>query len=116
MPQMEIIGNGDVLHYQDGMEKVKNLDGFMIGRKSMGDPWVFAKDGWKPQGFLAKKEIILKHAEFLLKYKGERKGMLEFRKLLIGYSKGDLQAKKIREKAIVVSTLEDVIDIFNFFE
>lgn len=36
-----LIGNGDVLNYTDGMSKLKNLDGFMIGRKAVGNPWVF---------------------------------------------------------------------------
>ncbi len=36
-----VIANGDVQNYDDGMSKVKNLDGFMIGRKSFWNPWCF---------------------------------------------------------------------------
>ena len=36
-----VICNGDVLNYTDGMNKVRDLDGFMIGRMSFGNPWAF---------------------------------------------------------------------------
>ena len=36
-----VICNGDVLNYTDGMNKVQDLDGFMIGRMSFGNPWTF---------------------------------------------------------------------------
>lgn len=36
-----VICNGDILSYDDGMAKVQDLDGFMIGRCSFGNPWCF---------------------------------------------------------------------------
>lgn len=36
-----VIANGDVENYDDGMKKVEDLDGFMIGRKSFWNPWCF---------------------------------------------------------------------------
>ncbi len=36
-----VICNGDVVNFSDGMSKVQNLDGFMIGRCSFGNPWTF---------------------------------------------------------------------------
>ena len=36
-----VVCNGDVLNFTDGMEKVRDLDGFMIGRCSFGNPWTF---------------------------------------------------------------------------
>ncbi|MFA5916816.1 MAG: tRNA-dihydrouridine synthase family protein [Candidatus Gracilibacteria bacterium] len=38
-----LICNGDIQNYEDGMRKVRNLDGFMIGRASFGNPWCFMK-------------------------------------------------------------------------
>jgi tRNA-dihydrouridine synthase B len=56
-----VICNGDVLSYSDGMSKVlhpenthgaistkKNLDGFMIGRASFGNPWCFLPGDYEP--------------------------------------------------------------------
>jgi len=36
-----VIWNWDVQHFDDGMNKVKNLAWFMIGRKSFWNPWCF---------------------------------------------------------------------------
>jgi len=33
------------MNYEDGMRKINNLNGFMIGRGSFGNPWCFLKDG-----------------------------------------------------------------------
>lgn len=42
-PNIKIIGNGDVMSYQDGIDKVNQfgVDGVMIGRGIFKDPWLF---------------------------------------------------------------------------
>ncbi|MGZ2369366.1 tRNA dihydrouridine synthase [Ancylomarina sp. YFZ004] len=42
-PHIKIIGNGDVLSYQDGLDKVSQfgVDGVMIGRGIFKNPWLF---------------------------------------------------------------------------
>ena len=42
--KIPVICNGDVLNYDDGMNKVQDLDGFMIGRCSFGNPWAFVSE------------------------------------------------------------------------
>ena len=37
-----VIGNGDIATAQDAVEKIKNLDGVMVGRGTFGNPWVMA--------------------------------------------------------------------------
>ncbi len=48
MVSVPVIGNGDVMGYDDGMAKKKNLAGFMIGRASFGNPWCFLPGGYRP--------------------------------------------------------------------
>lgn len=50
-----VIGNGDVMSYDDGIAKIQspnpddaNLDGFMIGRASFGNPWCFLAGEYVP--------------------------------------------------------------------
>jgi len=57
-----VIANGDILDYEDGKLKMihpenqkntaspifKNLDGFMIGRASFGNPWCFLPNHFTP--------------------------------------------------------------------
>ncbi len=43
-PETVIIGNGDIIDIQDGLEKSKQTgtDGLMIGRACFGNPWIFS--------------------------------------------------------------------------
>lgn len=43
-----VIGNGDVLDYDDGIKRLENLNGFMIGRACFGNPWCFLPGGYIP--------------------------------------------------------------------
>jgi len=42
LPEITIIGNGDILTAQDAVEKIGNLDGVMAGRGTIGNPWLLA--------------------------------------------------------------------------
>ena len=55
-----------------------------------------------------KLEIMRKHIELVVKYKGEHMGMLQSRKQLAWYLKGFKGAAKLRNEAGKVSTLEDM--------
>ncbi len=59
--KIPVIANGDVADYADGMTKIihpanrdgntseyRNLDGFMIGRHSFGNPWCFLPEVYTP--------------------------------------------------------------------
>ncbi len=43
-PHIKIIGNGDVISHQDGLDKIKiyGVDGVMIGRGIFKNPWLFS--------------------------------------------------------------------------
>ncbi|MFH0781053.1 MAG: tRNA dihydrouridine synthase DusB [Pseudomonadota bacterium] len=45
--KIPIIGNGDVMSYQDGLKMMTETgcDGVMIGRGALGNPWIFQKTG-----------------------------------------------------------------------
>ena len=89
-----VICNGDILDFDDGIKKIihpenrdgkisdkKNLDGFMIGRASFGNPWSFLPGGYVP----TLREILdtmVEHGKILWDWK-QRKGMMEARKHLV---------------------------------
>lgn len=127
-----VMGNGDIRSPQDAEDKIKNLDGFMVGRAVFGNPWLMQEldeyfygegeinprikpedDKDNPDTFLKywikyQKPIILKHAEYAAENKGERIGMNEMRKHLAMYVKGLPGATELRKKLVLVNSVEDV--------
>ncbi len=89
-----VLGNGDVESYQDGLNRLGNLDGFMIGRHAIGAPWVFQK---KSPSFQERILIALEHYQLLEEYASGRAARFEFRKYLSGYIQGFHKAKDYRQ-------------------
>ncbi len=101
-----VLGNGDVTSINDGIKKMKNLDGFMIGRASIGNPWVFSK--LQPASFEEKVPLIKQHAQLLFKTKGEKVARFEIRKHLIAYIKGIPNATQYRSRLVQVTSLKEI--------
>ena len=113
-----VICNGDIMSYEDGKEKLmhpdnqkKNLDGFMIGRASFGNPWCFLADNYEPT-FGEILDTMWVHGELLWKWK-ERKGMMEARKHLVQYLHGFPGVKDYRSQLVHVESVEDIAKVLN---
>ena len=101
-----VIGNGDVFDYDDGIKKLGNLDGFMIGRSSFGNPWCFLPGRYIPT--LSEILVVMReHGKLLVETKG-RKGVLESRKHLVQYLHGFPGVKEYRKSLVSVESLEDI--------
>ncbi|MDA9128904.1 tRNA-dihydrouridine synthase family protein [Candidatus Gracilibacteria bacterium] len=132
-----VICNGDVQNYDDGISKVQNLDGFMIGRKSFGNPWTFLgkkhflTEPWLEHAVGFKNgiyhptlgemlEAMEFHASELVKTKGERKGSLEIRKHLVQYIKSFPGVKDYRKRLVTTESIEQtretLLDIRDTFQ
>lgn len=100
-----VIGNGDIFEPEDAIRMLEETgcDGLLIGRGSMGNPWVFRRilnliDG-KADKEPAVQEIIhqvIKHLDMACNYKGERIGINEMRKHISHYLKGLKNSNEIR--------------------
>lgn len=93
-----VIGNGDIFSLEDAirMKEETQVDGLMIARGAMGNPWLLRQvehyfltgevlDLPSPSEKMA---IALKHFEYLMAFKGEHVGLLEMRKHAAWYLKG----------------------------
>jgi tRNA-dihydrouridine synthase B len=102
---MPIIGNGSV----ESAEDVKRMfatgcDGVMIGRGAIQNPWVFAQarhflatgEHLPPPTVAERVALCLEHLRLSVELKGERKGVIEFRKHYNGYIKGLPHVTKLR--------------------
>ena len=121
--KIPVLGNGDIDSAERFHEKLKNLDGLMIGRAAVTNPWIFreienslaGKKSRTPQTLKAKLPTILKHAKLMMKVKGEQRGMLEMRKFLSNYSKGEAGGRKLREKLVRVETFAEAEELLRKF-
>ena len=123
--KIPVIGSGDVKNGKDAerMLKETGCDAIMIGRACMGNPWVFGeilnylegKEAHKPS-FAERAILIRRHAVLMIKYKGERRGLREFRKQLHYYLKGSVGLKNVREKINTMETLTQFLVIMQEME
>ncbi len=110
-----VIGNGDIKSAQDALDKVGNLDGVMVGRGTMGNPWLMAEiaaafKGEKytpPKGFAEKVGTYLRHAELLVESKGEERGIKEMRKHFVHLLRGFEGASAARAEVVQIASLAE---------
>jgi len=112
-----VIANGDVFAGTDGLRILRETgcDGLMIGRGSLGNPWLFrevcgAIDGTQaPEvGLQERVETALMHAQWMVDYKGERLGVMEMRKHIGHYIGGLRGATALRRQLNLAKTLEEI--------
>jgi len=110
-----VIGNGDVKTLEQAKERMSayGLDGVLIGRASMGNPWVFkGEDGTVEERF----KVAIEHAELFEKTFGdhERYTFLPMRKHLGWYVKEFYGASEVRQKLVKANNAEEVREILRY--
>lgn len=121
--QIPIFGNGDIDSPQKALE-YKNkygVDGIMIGRASIGYPWIFReiKAYLKDRTLLApptldeRIEAVTQHLLKSIEWKGEKLGVVEMRRHYTNYFKGLPGIKEFRSRLV---TTEDVSTIMGILE
>lgn len=105
-----IFGNGDIDSPQKALEykNAYGVDGIMIGRASIGYPWIFneIKHFMKTGEMLApptlkqRVDVAKKHLKFSLEWKGERQGIFEMRRHYTNYFRGIQNFKPYRAKLV----------------
>lgn len=108
-----VIGNGDITGIEAANEifEKTNCDAIMIGRASLGNPWIFEEiiSGQKVNKTCEDvKKIIEKHLEMLIKEKGEYTAIREMRKHIAWYIKGFANAAEIRKRVNEIDELEEL--------
>ncbi|GAA4280265.1 tRNA dihydrouridine synthase DusB [Gaetbulibacter aestuarii] len=124
-PRMHIpvFGNGDV----DSPEKAAEmrdsygLDGAMIGRASIGNPWFFKQvkhyfetgEHLAPIPMHERVEAARRHLQMAIEWKGETLGVFETRRHYTNYFKGIPHFKEYRTKMVTSDRAEDVFAAFD---
>ncbi len=112
--KIPVIGNGDVKSIQDAkkMFEYTGVDGIMIGRAALGNPWLIGEivSGVESNiSNMEKLKCIKEHLNLEIKEKGEYIGIREFRKHLCWYLKNLKESSKIRAKVNTIENVEELI-------
>ncbi len=100
------------------------VDAVMIGRGAIGNPWifrdtkVFMETGRVPERptWEEKVEVVIEHLIGKVEWLGERKGVLEMRRMYGGYFKGFRNASFLRTKIMAETDLESVMGVLRAFD
>jgi tRNA-dihydrouridine synthase B len=117
---LPIIVNGSL----DSAEKIKDAfdetgcDGVMIGRAAIDNPWIFQQaksflehgEQLPPPTLEERIRILFDHLRLSIEHKGERKGIIEFRKHYAGYLRSLPNAAKVRQELMQYAELPPIID------
>lgn len=118
-----VFGNGDV----DSPEKALlmrdkyGLDGAMIGRASIGNPWFFNQvkhffntgSHLVPPTLEERVEVARQHLERAIAWNGIQAGLLETRRHYSNYFKGYPDFKEYRTRMVTAATKEEVFAVFD---
>jgi nifR3 family TIM-barrel protein len=116
-----VFGNGDI----DSPEKAKMMkeryavDGMMIGRASIGYPWIFNEikhlletgNKLRPPSIDERVAACKQHLERALAWKGPILGVVETRRHYTNYFKGMFGVKEYRKKLVTTDAPEELFEI-----
>ena len=118
-----IIGNGDI----DSGEKAKHcldmshVDGLMIGRAAIGNPWIFnqikayLKDGSiiAPPSIEQRVEMCRRHILMSVDYKGEKRSILEMRHHYGCYFRAIRNFKPFKMELMKAMSVDELLKILD---
>jgi tRNA-dihydrouridine synthase B len=99
-----VIGNGDVISYAEGLRMLKETgcDAVMIGRASIGNPWIFAGSDRKAVDVTELLSVITRHLNLMIDLYGPGVAVPLFRKHLIRYLQGYLITPELRRHVFTI--------------
>jgi nifR3 family TIM-barrel protein len=122
--RIPIFGNGDIDSPEKAVE-YKNrygVDGIMIGRASIGYPWIFneikhyMKTGshLSAPGIRDRVEVTRQHLQMSIDWKGESLGIAEMKRHYTNYFKGISHFKDYRMKLVTSFELQEIMDTLDY--
>jgi nifR3 family TIM-barrel protein len=121
-----VFGNGDITTPEKALEYRKRygVDGIMIGRASIGYPWIFNEikhfmntgEHLAAPGIKERIQITKEHLVMSVDWKGETLGIAEMKRHYTNYFKGIANFKEHRLKLVTSSSFQEVMYILEELE
>ena len=124
--KIPVIGNGNIVDEESAkfMFEYTGVDGIMIGRAAICNPWIFEQIKYyfetgnkkeKPSN-KEKYKILKEHIDMSIEEKGEKTAINEIRKFISAYSKDMPGASKFRDEINHTNSYNDfIIKVKDFF-
>lgn len=118
--KIPVVGNGDIDSAKMAKENLKNLDGIMIGRASLRNPWIFkqCREAFEGEIISSKPNLLeqlkffKRHANLAIEFKNEKWAMIELRKHFAHFLRGFSGAVSYRDRLIRINSQEEMNEIF----
>jgi nifR3 family TIM-barrel protein len=121
-----VLGNGDIWEADDAVRMVEHTGcaGVVVGRGCLGRPWLFADlaaafDGRPERALPSLAEvarIMRRHAELLVQYMGDERGVVDFRKHVAWYLKGFSVGSDVRRSMAGASSLAELDELLGLLD
>lgn len=118
-----VIVSGDIRRSADLSRAlaVTEADAVMIGRGAQGNPWIFPQlihwlrtgEDLPPPTLAERAQVILRHLDLLIGYKGEYIGIREMRRHAAWYTRGLAGSAELREQFNRAASREDFAQILH---
>ena len=108
-PNVTVLGNGDIKTVEQGKEMAKkyNVDGFLIGRAAIGDPFIFSGRQAEIKERLMAAIDHIRYYEKIFK----DKSFVDIRKHLVWYAKGFEGASEVRARLMKTENAKECEEI-----
>lgn len=124
--RIPVIANGDIWSARDALAMFNHTgaDGIMIGRGSIGNPFIFKQVKELLQGgsvvtfpgFSDRIAVAIEHLRLSVECKGEKYGTLEMRRHYATYLKGLPKVSRVRDRLVRENNWQHVIEILRDYE
>ena len=116
-----VIVSGDIRRPADLARAldITGADAVMIGRGAQGNPWIFPQlihwlrtgEELPPPTLIERAQVILRHLDLLVGYKGEYVGIREMRKHAAWYTRGLAGSAELRERFNRAASKDEFVNI-----
>ncbi len=121
--KIPVIGNGDIVSWESAKKMIDETgcDAVMIGRGVLGNPWLIKEvDTYLKTGEIISKpsyeeriKMCLKHMDYLLKVKDEKRTVLEMRSHIAWYIKTIPGHKEVQVECFKAKSIAEIKEILD---
>ncbi|TGN20327.1 tRNA dihydrouridine synthase [Leptospira idonii] len=118
--KVPIFGNGDVASFQEAQDKIKTygVDLVLIGRKAIGNPWIFSEREKQDLPFSEIRKVVIEHLLGILDFypSEDDYGLILFRKHFSKYMDGISFPSELKSELLQTKSLTTFLKLFSDYE